>query len=71
MRRGQLAVHGTLFGLLCYGLSREHLFFRWWAKHPKTGHAKRHEVRLIDSGGIRPAYRCEACGATFAPGRAN
>ena len=52
MIQGVAEVHGTALGFLAFGMSLQHLWF-------KTPNKK--NIKIIESGGFRSAWRCETC----------
>ena len=62
MANGRATVETTLFGLLVFGLSWQHLWF-----YPAAQYPKRHKI--IESGKGKAAYECPGCGAIVIPGR--
>lgn len=60
MAPGTATVETTLFGLLVFGLSWQHLFFR-----PRGQHKQRHKI--IESGMGKSAFQCPGCGTIVIP----
>ena len=57
MERGHASVHGTLIGVLLFGMSREHLWFQ--------GDQSKH--RLLKSKNGLAASHCSECGTLVMP----
>lgn len=55
MVQGVVKVKGTVPGFIFFGWSWQHL---WWSDNAESRASR---VRLIGTGGQRPAYRCPAC----------
>ncbi len=59
MVKGVVAVHGTILGLVIYGLSRQDLWFH------SDGNQKE---KILESGAKRYAWRCASCDCTTISG---
>jgi len=60
MTRGAIAVHGTFWGFLAFGLSYQHC---WW--QPGGEYTK--GEKIVPSGTMRDAFRCGKCRLLIVP----